>query len=401
MTEREFLHAVMKKNMPDKEQVRKMCLQTQMGAVIWRRKLAAAIVCVLAVLSVGSGVCYATTGESPVKLFSALFKNADADAVALLGEEFVETDETIEFDNLQFVLEKYFFDWENGVALAQMTLKSVDGSPVISWEEAYLEAVCSGEIVGSEVSSPEEWEKICQNDEEQYECYKNVCELLFTGKWNVYWPMDNAAINNVLEIESPDVYYIYEICIEREAETEEISNEDQASTIIPADPLLRDIQGESALGLSFGGVYVGKIPVKDTGTLTLRQIDKTKIVNCTEVILTGAYMQLHFAYENDGYFSDFEVPFEEILITTQDGKTYCWEKTDWSRFTAQNAEGEMFLSEVEEQDIENDENMIKVENWSTISHASGNAVMTIDFPEFLQTDNIISVTVDGVECLSD
>ena len=56
----------------------------------WMKAVAVLAVCVMAFGGVG-GVYYATTGESPVKLISSLFRGHDEDALQQLGEMYRET----------------------------------------------------------------------------------------------------------------------------------------------------------------------------------------------------------------------------------------------------------------------------------------------------------------------
>lgn len=407
MTEKEFLRKVIEKDMPDVERVRQNCLhqstKKKRGAgTAWRYRLAMTIVCVIAAISVGTGVCYAATGDSPIKLFSALFGDSDSSAVAQVSESFVEPNAVLEFDNKEFILEKYFFDQEQGIIFAEMTLRTTDGSPVISWDDAYFEAAFSGWPV--EADTAEEWEKLCQKDEEQYQRYKDVCEEAIEIDYlNLYWPLKDFEGNTSVEMEEPGIYHINAICTEEEpggGQNEESNEKDPDISVIYEDQEVLDAQKDSVLLVRYCFETVGKIPMGNTGTMNQRSVDASKIANCTEVNLTGAFMQIY--YDGKGIEKPAEyknLPFDKIEITMKDGYVYQWDKATWTFYDDVVPGTERILTEEEEQMLEDEPGITKIRNGGTRSNRDSICIFSFDFPDFLNVEDIVSVNVDGVECL--
>lgn len=387
MTEKEFLRKVMEKDMPDVERVRQNCLHQGMkkkrSAGITRRyRLAMTIVCVIAAISVGTGVCYAATGNSPIRLFSALFRDSDSNAVKQISGSFVEPNAVLEFDNKEFILEKYFFDQEQGIIFAEMTLGTTDGSPVISWDDAYSEAILYGWSVEADTAG--EWEKLCQQDEEQYQIYKNVCEEAMDNL-NLYWPLKDYTGNISLEMENVGTYHIYAICTE-----EEVTGGSGAELN----------EKDSALLVKYNFETVGKIPMENTGTLNQRNVDVSKITNCSKANLTGAFMQIYYDNKDiDNPAGYKNLPFDKIEIIMKDGYVYQWDKAIWIYNDDVIPGTEKILTEGEVQMLEDEPGITKIRSGGIRSDANGKCVFIFEFPEFLNVDDIVSVNVDGIECL--
>lgn len=384
MTEKEFLKAVMEMDMPDTEQVRQICLkqakkQEANVKKIWRQRLATAIVSVLVLISAGSGICYAATGEGPVRLFRALFEQSDSEAVAQIENAFAEPDTVLSFDNMEFTIERYFFDKEQGVIFGEMTLQTVDGSPVISFEEAYAKAQKYGFPI--EGNTADEWKKLCQEDPEQYQEYKYICEfILDTDEFSMLWPLDDYGGNTVVEMENDHLFHFYAVLGEESLDTEE---KDFGVNIIYKD---QDVKEKSVLRVKYQNETVGDIPMENTGTLKWCDVDEAKIADCTKVKLSGAFIQIYYE-GNSAKISD--IPFDKIEVTMKDGNIYRWEKGYWD------------FSDDQEKLYPTDEKeyVSQCLNGGITYHGEGNVVFSCSFMDFLNTDNIISVAVDDVECL--
>lgn len=394
MTEKKFLQEVMKKSMPDKEQIRRNCLQqeSKRGMKIgWGRRLTTAAACVMAVVFVGTGVCYAATGESPIRLFRALFNSSDSHAVAQMEEGFVESNTVFEFDNLQFTFEHYFFDEGQGVILAEMMLETKDGSPIISWEEAYEEAQNDGEV-SVVASSAEQWKKVCREDEEQYQIYSDICESLLTENILLEWPLDGATSMYSVQIEDEGRWRIYELVVENAI------NEQESDVNTDTDQDLTEKKQSSLMRIVYQDKIVGEVSMGNTGTLRSRGVDERKILNCTKISLTGAYMQMRFHNDSDNSdSSDFEIPFDKFEITMKDGYIYQWADNAW--VFDQEPGTERILTEAEEKALEDEKGVTKIRNYGISYNVQGNSVVLFHFPEFINVDDIVSVTIDGVECL--
>lgn len=382
MTEKKFLQEVMKKNMPDKEQIRRNCLQqeSKRGMKIgWRRRLTTAAACVMAVVFVGTGICYAATGENLFKLFRVLFDDSDPVAVAQMEEGFVESNTVLEFDNLQLKFERYFFDEEQGVILAEMMLETTDGSPVINWEEAYEAAKNMWEVSGI-ASSAEQWKKVCRENEGQYEIYRETCNDLLTGSLSMEWPLSGGTSMFSLEIEDEATYHIYELFVEN-------SN---------SEPNLTDTKQNSILKIVYQDEIVGEISMENTGTLRSLSVDERKIVNCSEISLTGAYMQMQFNIDTDkADATEFEIPFDKFKITMKDGHIYQWGDNSFD------GETDTEKIDIEEREMypENEPEVTEIYDYGISYDRQEKNIVLFNFPEFINVDDIVSVTIDGVECL--
>jgi hypothetical protein len=83
--------------------------------------------------------------------------------------------------------------------------------------------------------------------------------------------------------------------------------------------------------------------------------------------LTGAYLQLWL--DNSVYGAEgFAQPFENIEITLKNGESYSW---------------------------------ADAKDTCIFQYGEDMAIMNMSFPSFVNVDDIVSVRVDGVECLTD
>ncbi len=399
MTERDFLRAVMEKNMPDEEQVRKNCLEQNVmqrenvlglgergygRTVQWRRKVAMAAVAVIAVVSAGSGICYAATGEGPAAWFQALFEDGDQQAVAQIEEGFAEVNEIRAFDNVELTLNRYFYDRTQGIVVAEMTMKTLDGSSFVNIEDAYEEAVNGWEVSGT----MQEWQILCEEDEAQYQIYKEICENLFSENMELsfFWPLDDNSGSWSVEMEDESTYHLYEICME----------EDIGGTISAAkeDSVLRVTNVNDEI--------VAEISMEPTGTLRTCYMNASELEGCKEIMLTGAFLQIRYEKEryrelvdeSDAYVS---YPFDTVRITMSDGYCYLWEDNSW--LFDQEPGTEMILTDEQVKRLEDEPGVTKMYQIGSRCDENGNNITTIDFPEFINVDDISSVTIDGVECM--
>lgn len=403
MTEKEFLRKIIEKDMPDMEQVRQNCLeqgikQKRSRKAALRYSLAMAAVCVIAVISVGTGVCYAATGESPIRLFSELFRASDEDAVAQISESFAEPNAVIEFDNKEFTLDKYFFDKEQGIIFAEMILRTTDGTPVISWDDEYFKEMYYG--FPNEVRTEEEKEAFFQENEEAFGAYKEACETAIGSEYlGLYWPLENAGANISVDMEDEETYHLYGIFVEEDLQKYEESESDTGSTYIAVDQKLLDTKKDSVLRVTYGDEIVGEISMENTGTIKYCKIDAEKIRNCTEVSLTGAYMQIYYENEEEILSDSEDFLVDRIDVTMSDGHIYRWNAAAWDFDSGVTSGTGRILTQEEAQLLEDEPGITKIHVCSSLRMENGKGVFDCYFPEFLNVDDIVSVEVDGVECL--
>jgi hypothetical protein len=307
------------------------------------------VLCIIAVLSVGTSVCYAASGQGPIQLLQALFEKSDGVAVAQIEDGFVESGESVAFENMKLTLDQYFFDEEEGVILAEMTLQTTDQTPIISWEDAYQEAEKSAEFASEEVDTSQKWEAICREDQEQFQIYREICENLWStsdSNISLSWPLGDGAGPLEVTMEDETTYHLYQIFI---------GNKNT------------EITTPSVLKISYKNEVVGNITLEDTGTMRTRNVDPSVIAGCTNMSLTGAYLQLWL--DNSVYGAEgFAQPFENIEITMNNGESYSW---------------------------------ADAKDTCIFQYGEDMAIMNMSFPSFVNVDDIVSVRVDGVECLTD
>lgn len=93
-----------------------------------RKRLVAAAACTAVVIVAGTGISYAATGETPLGLFIALFEDNNTSEALELSEGFTECNETVTDGNLDFTLERYWYDKENGIVYLESEISANDGS---------------------------------------------------------------------------------------------------------------------------------------------------------------------------------------------------------------------------------------------------------------------------------
>ncbi len=93
-----------------------------------RKRLAAAAACAAVAVVAGAGISYAATGGTPLGLFFALFEDNNTSEVLELSEGFTECNETVTDGNLDFTLERYWYDKENGIVYLESEISTNDGS---------------------------------------------------------------------------------------------------------------------------------------------------------------------------------------------------------------------------------------------------------------------------------
>lgn len=377
MNEKEFLHEVMKKDMPDFEQVRKNCLNQRRKIsriAVWKQGLAIAVISVIIVCAAGTGISYATTGENPVKLFQILFNDSNDSAVSEIEDDFVEINETIEAGNMQYTLERYFFDKEQGIILAEEKIETTDNSPLISWEEAYAE------VKGlTEAASAEEWKQICTENEEEYKCYKEICENLVSDKISeieLKWPLYDYSGNNSIEMVDQGTYLIFVFLNEWNYE-EEVTDQN-----------LKNRVENSVLQIIYQKKIKKEIKLKDTGKLKSRDADESKVSDCRNIVLKGNCLQFAFSSETK------ELPFKHLCITMKDGSIYAWNDISWVDI----GEVGRALSKEEEKAMEN--NYINISGISSALRQD-QWMTRFWFEDYINVDDVVSLTIDGTELLED
>lgn len=75
--------------------------------------------------------------KKAVRLIGALFRGSSTEALEQLGDVYKDTEESWVYEGIRYTLNGYWYDRENGYAMAEIGIETVDGSPFLDWGEAY------------------------------------------------------------------------------------------------------------------------------------------------------------------------------------------------------------------------------------------------------------------------
>lgn len=379
MTEKQFLHNVIEKDMPDMEKVRRDCLAIGEGNANpgWNqkklpvRKLAAAA-CIVAALCVGSGINYAATGTTPLELFHHIFKDSDAEVGVQITESF-NTEKQVIISrelNIQYILQSYWYDRESGTLLTQTEVSTLDGSPLVSWEDIYA----NGDGVNDDIS---QWYKDAKDLQSKFEAGEEYAFSIYENAVNTYME------DNLIVME--ENYYSAVGTGEQSVES------DSAVRFYTIWYNIHDAKGELYDEIVLRPQFAcddpdAKFVLSDTGSMNEREIDISAIPNCIDAQLTGAYMTFSFESAASDPTKDC---VQQLEITMKDGTVFR------GRGSSSRADEELGYEEAAEQNI-----CYIPMNW-TVNSNDGTKYISAAFDQFIDVDNIVSVVINGQECLTD
>lgn len=352
----------------DDETGKKLLLQAGEKNRTFRKKncarAAAIVFCIIIAGGVGTAFSYAQTGMSPVKLFASMFDRHSQNAVSQMENGFVISGQTIVSGNVQVTLNDYFYDEEHQIILAEVTVSTIDQTDFYSEEEI-------------QTNMDEETKEL--SEEEFNLDYKNTIISMFESDYSMTGNVDGEGPVHT-EMENGHTFHQYSII-----RGKDYSNETMGALIC-----------------MWHGESMGDFFIEDSGQMRFCPLDASNISHCQRAEICGAYLNIVMlqmpAEDMKQNSIENSIPFEIMQITMSDGHIYQWEKekTDWN-----NAEYGHMLTPEELAYWEEEDGIKKifggitvVENYDELSRE-----ITIDFPDFLNVDDITSVTLNGVEVL--
>lgn len=115
------------------------------------RVQAAAIIAVFLTVALSvNGICYAQTGKNAWEMFTVFFQNSHEGEMTEFVEKAKESGESFTYKNLKFTLEQYLYDKENLELFYTVLVESTDGTPLDQEQmfEDYIITVKSGRGTG-------------------------------------------------------------------------------------------------------------------------------------------------------------------------------------------------------------------------------------------------------------
>ena len=103
----------------------------------WKVQMAAIAAGIVVVVLSVNGICFAATGMNAWDLLQSLYSDNGEEA-EMMSKMFRESGETLTDGNLQFTLERYWYDKDEGMAYFTIRMDSLDGSRLDDSEDAYM-----------------------------------------------------------------------------------------------------------------------------------------------------------------------------------------------------------------------------------------------------------------------
>lgn len=327
----------------------------------------AIISCIVIAGGAGAGISYAQTGMGPIKLFSVMFQSHSQSAALQMENGFVVSGETIASGNVQVTLNNYFYDENHQIVLSEITVSTVDQTDLYS-EEEVLE------------NMNEDLEELTQ--EEFNRDYESTIISMFESEYSsICLDIDSEGPVHT-EMENGHVFHQYSV----------IRGKKYADGKI------------ESLTCMWQGHSIGAFFIENSGDMRFRSLDVLDIADCQNAEICGAYLNVIMnrisTEEINPFGVESYIPFNKMEITMSDGHIYRWEKEDpeWS-----GTEKDHILTPEEEAYWEEENGVTKIFGEVTVVENFDTELreITIDLPDFVNIDDIVSVTFDGMEVLSD
>lgn len=323
------------------------------------KKWVSAAVCALIVLGAGSGMTYAATGSGPMSLLSRLFDSRDARVSSQIAESAdTETKTLIYKDrNVKYTLDSYWYDQENGILMEQVTVKTLDGTPFVTVEDAsqYLEELC---CEGAYENAQEFINDYNSGDPNAQSIYKDAVELTLEYEMLGWTDMDvscTADADNVLLAPSEFQY------------NRMLTN-------------IRDMNGEVPETIQAGPYFACEggletLKLVSTGYMPSKALDKSILSCCTKAVLTSEHITLYCKTAN---VVDLGNVIDEITVTMGAGKRFCYDGKN---------------------DLKTGQKIHAMNLTCGGNIQSGQGFIYAAFDELIDIHAVISVTINGKECL--
>lgn len=245
----------------------------------WKVQMAAIAAGIVVVVLSVNGICFAATGMNAWDLLQSLYSDNGEEA-EMMSKMFRESGETLTDGNLQFTLERYWYDKDEGMAYFTIRMDSLDGSRLDDSEDAYMVNPYFNSYGSMSVGHGE---PVVNEDATSITMHYSAM-IAYTGEG------ENASVNVAQGI-SPDAQ-VYSIEVK-----------------------------DGGLNEYGCPTYkkIGEFVLEPTGTMPNLQLDPSPLEHCGKIILTGGGMRLDF----DTFFDEEngEYPFDIIEIKMKDGTT--------------------------------------------------------------------------------
>lgn len=352
------------------------------------QRLAAAILSIAILGALGTGACYASTGQSPISLFENLFTNNNEEAVQKTSDQFVESNETIYFEdlNLNITLEKYVFNREQGVMFCQLKVCAADGSYLVDWDDLYQYLKSSGN--GENYRSADALQADCTKNPEKMYFYRDMCENLLEDRL-AFSPssseFDYALGAYTCSVKNEYTAYLYKMLCA--ADTSDITSNTVSDADSDADSdiklPIKDNGDIYSTQLSTPPSIIGEFTLKETGQLDIRTLDCSSIPYCKHAEISGGFIRLNFDAAQKDQWEKNKYPITTLIIKLKDGTQYIYD--------------DAYDDEIITEQIQKNENLVLIDNMGFITtpHIK-NAYSS--FPDYLDLDDIDSILINGREC---
>ena len=321
-------------------------------------QVAAAIICLVLAGGAGTGICYAQTGTDPIHFFAMMFQHASMEAVYQVSDGFVESDQNLTDGNVQVTLDSYLYDKEKGIIISNVTFATIDGSDFYTKDkmDAYR---AKGEDTG--------------------ETENEILKSMLVGDFGVASGSSANTGTDMIVIENGHTFHYYAIITD-------MNGRKNAS-----DQLV--IRGNNKTGV------LGTFKLEPTGKIKEVDLNVKRIAACDTVQITGGYLKICWNTDTaDDVSTDplEQLPFSEVEVTMKDGMIYRYQKPDpaWAK------DGEHIMEKEEQEYYAEEESVTKIFSGSIMMDNDNNqSDWLMRFPDFINVDDIVSVTLDGQEIM--
>lgn len=318
-------------------------------------QVAAAIICLVLAGGAGTGICYAQTGTDPIHFFAMMFQHASVEAVYQVADGFVDSDQSLTDGNVRIILDSYLYDKEKGIIISNVTFSTIDGSDFYTKDEmdAYR---AKGEDTDDE-----------------------ILRSMIVGDFGVDSGSSANTGNDVIMIENGHTFHYYAIITD-------MNGRKNAS-----DQLV--IRGNNKTGV------LGTFKLEPTGDIKVVDLNVEKNTACDTVQITGGYLKICWNTDaTDDVSTDSlePLPFSKVEVTMKDGMIYRYQKPD----SAWMKDGEHTMEKEEQAYYAEEEGVTKIFSGSImIDNDNNQSDWLMRFPDFINVDDIVSVTLDGQEIM--
>ena len=277
------------------------------------------------------------------------------EAVYQVADGFVESDQSLTDGNVRVTLDSYFYDKEKGIIISNVTFSTIDGSDFYTKDEmdAYR---AKGEDTDDE-----------------------ILRSMIVGDFGVDSGSSANTGNDAIMIENGHTFHYYAIITD-------MNGGKNAS-----DQLV--IRGNNKTGV------LGTFKLEPTGDIKVVDLNVEKNMACDTVQITGGYLKICWntdATDDVSTESLEQLPFSKVEVTMKDGMIYRYQKPD----SAWMKDGDHTMDKEEQVYYAEEEGITKIFSGSIMMDNDNNqSDWLMKFPDFINVDDIVSVTLDGQEIM--